>query len=440
MRFHPVDFLRQHLFFKIALVFCLSMLAILILFPLTLRFILIPQRFPVFQKVAVDNAEYLIQDIGIPPDIGKALRIEQKLGVRIRIRGPGLNWAGKHDMIDFPDIKLVPVPQRPRALAGFTRHGFCAIIERDSYRFLLVLQPREENILELGRIFLYFLGVYLVLIIFVQFFVIQWLLRDVRVLSEGMRQIGSGVLSHRMSSRRQDELGRLVSSFNTMSEKIGEMIRNREQLLLDVSHELRSPLTRIKVALEFLDSGDKTSTIRDDVRELETMIAELLESERLSSPYGGLKLGEYPLAELIHDVCQGFRARPPGITIRPIPQTMLLVLDRERFKIALRNILDNSLRYSQMGGQKVEIDVTESTAEIIIAVQDYGPGIPEKEIPHIFEPFYRIDKSRSKETGGYGLGLNLVHKIMTAHGGRITIRSRLNLGTTVFLIFPRQPS
>jgi len=437
MGIRPVTHLRRRLFIKIALLFSISLIAIIIIFPLTIRFILLPERFPVFMKGGADHAVYLVNDIGIPPNLEKARQIQHKLGLEIRIAGDGMDWAGVPDMVDFKDVRLAPVNGMDGVSADFTPYGFCVLCEKGGYRFLIVLFPRGENIFDQGRIFLLVLAFYVALIVSIMFFIIRWLLRDIKVLDEGMRQISSGNLSHHMNSRRRDELGQLVNSFNTMSEKIQEMIRNRERLLLDVSHELRSPLTRIKVALELQEDSDGIASIRNDILELETMISELLESERLNSPHGGLKKSRVHLTEMIAAICRAFKDRLPGISIQPIPESLSLDLDPERFKIMLRNVLDNALRYSEPDGPPVVIGVQSFPEEIVFSVEDHGKGIPEQDIPHIFEPFYRVDKSRSKETGGYGLGMNLVQKIMTAHGGRIEVSSRLNLGTTIKLRFKR---
>jgi len=435
MGIQPVTHLRRRLFIKIALLFSISLIAIIIIFPLTIRFVLLPERFPILMKNGADHAISLINDLGIPPNIEKARQFQQRLGIQIRIAGGGMDWAGVPGMVDFKDIQLAPVRGLNKVFAGFTSYGFCVICEKGAYRFLIVIFPREENIFDMGRTFLLILSCYVVLVIFNMFFMTRWLLRDIKVLDEGMRQVSSGNLSHHMHSRRRDELGQLVNSFNSMSEKIQEMIRNRERLLLDVSHELRSPLTRIKVALELQENSDGIASIRNDVVELETMISELLESERLNSPHGGLKKSRVPLTEMIAAICRAFKGRLPGISIKPFPESLSLDLDPERFKIMLRNVLDNALRYSEPDGPPVVIGVQSFPEEIVISVEDHGKGIPEQDIPHIFEPFYRVDKSRSKETGGYGLGMNLVQKIMTAHGGRIEVSSRLSLGTTVSMRF-----
>jgi len=265
----------------------------------------------------------------------------------------------------------------------------------------------------------------------------RWLLKPVKVLREGVRQLSEGNIDHEMSIKRIDELGQLVDSFNTMTRRIRGMIRSREQLLLDVSHELRSPLTRIKVAMEFLEEDDTKKTIRDDIDEVERMIAELLETERLNSRYGGLKLAETNMPQLIRDVCAGFAKQKPGIKIIAAPDDIVLNVDRQRITVLLRNIIENAMRYSDPNGYPVEISLRQKSDESIIEIQDFGSGIPEQDLPYIFEPFYRVDKSRSKETGGYGLGMSLSKKIMEAHGGTIEITSRLKVGTTVFLKFKK---
>jgi signal transduction histidine kinase len=430
---NPLNRFRFRLSSKIALVFFLSLLAILMLHMVTIRTILGPKRFPAMTRIGIDHARYMVEEIGQPPNLDKARELHDRLGIQIRIEGDRVSWVSNPDMIRFKDISLSPLPDQPNARAEFTPFGFCIEITREKTRFMFVLHPRQENIREIGTTFLLILIFYTALVLFIMYFVISWLLRDVRILSEGMERIGSGQLDHRMSTRRQDELGRLVHSFNTMSGKIQDMILRRDRLLLDVSHELRSPLTRIKLSLEMMDGGEGISALQDDVNELEKMIAELLEGERLASPHGGLKRVTCSLTDLLDEIKGEFADRKPGIRVHTPADSPSLVMDPVRMKIALRNLIDNGLRYSDEQGQAVDITVEEEADEILLTVTDHGQGIPPADLPHIFEPFYRVDKSRSKETGGYGLGLNLVHKIITAHGGRIEAQSRVGEGTRVVI-------
>lgn len=428
---------RQHLSSKIALVFILSMMAIFLLHMFTTRALFGPKRFPAMIRVGIDHAQTMANSIGIPPDLELARELHQRLGIQIRIESEKVSWVSNIDMIRFDDVKLEAVPRLEGTSAGFTPHGFCIGIERQDTRFLFVLHPKDENIRKVGYSFILILLFYTGLVLVFLYLIIKWLLRDIKVLDQGMQQISSGNLDHRMSSGRRDELGQLVHSFNTMTEKIQEMIRIREQLLLDVSHELRSPLTRIRLALEFMEEGESKKTVLEDVNELEAMIGELLEVERLRSAHGGLRLEKHDIRRLVEETCTGFKGRSPGIILRLPSDEVRIPIDPDRFKTALRNLLDNALRYSPAEGRPVEIGSEELKDEIVIRVKDYGSGIPAEEIPHIFEPFYRVDKSRSKKTGGYGLGLNMVHKIVSAHGGRMEVQSVPGQGSTIAMRLPR---
>ena len=110
--------------------------------------------------------------------------------------------------------------------------------------------------------------------------------------------------------------------------------------------------------------------------------------------------------------------------------------DRRQIKTVLTNILNNAFKYSGESTQSVEIEGKRENETLVIKIKDHGPGIPKEELPFIFEPFYRVDKSRSKKTGGYGLGLSLCKKIMEAHKGDISVESEVGKGTTVILAFP----
>jgi signal transduction histidine kinase len=224
-----------------------------------------------------------------------------------------------------------------------------------------------------------------------------------------------------------------------MAEHIRAMIESKEQLLLDVSHELRSPLARIAVALEVPGSED---IIRRNLREMDAMIAELLESARLPSANGALQLTRTDLVALISEVASRFSGDLPGVRLLEPPSELLLELDPRRVRGVFKNVIENAIKFSSKDGPPVEISfeprgVGKSQNELEIVVRDFGVGISEKDIALVFEPFYRVEKSRCKDTGGYGLGLNISQRIMKAHGGDIRLHSLLGKGTRVSLIFPR---
>jgi signal transduction histidine kinase len=429
--------LRSYLFLKILLVFTLALLAIIVLILTTNRFFFRNKIFSTIQRNAVNHVQYIVNDLGIPPDIHKAQRLAEAEKIQIRFQGPALKWASHEDMIDFPGLQLPAYSKESGIFAGFSEAGLTVDIHKDNRRYLFILHRRGEGFRDAAEMFAINVLILTTLSIIGIYLIMNWQLKPIKVLREGVKQLSEGNIDYQMSCRRIDELGKLVDSFNTMAQKIREMFHARDRLLQDVNHELRSPLTRVKVALEFLEDNNTKKSISDDIAEMETMVRELLETDRLKSQYGGLELEETNIMNLVREVCTEFHDKKPGIKLVSFPGDISLNVDQKRIKILFRNILDNALRYSDPNGYPVEISLREKVDEIIIAVQDFGSGIPEQELPYIFEPFYRVDKSRSKKTGGYGLGMSLSKRIMETHGGSIEITSRLNVGTTVFLKFKK---
>jgi len=249
-------------------------------------------------------------------------------------------------------------------------------------------------------------------------------------------QVGDGNLEHRVPEKRADEFRDLAEAFNDMVTRISKAMHAREQLLLDVSHELRSPLTRLKIGLEMLPEGTKKESLREDIIEMEKMITDILEASRMRHHAGSLNIQDVDLGKLIEELIPDFKDLPPGIVIKGELTENRVAADYEKAGIALRNIMDNALKYSQKSEQPVEVTLVSKPGCIEVVVRDHGIGIPAEDQPYIFEPFYRADKSRTRETGGYGLGLSMCKTIMVAHGGQIELNSTLNQGTTVTLAFP----
>ncbi|MER3425260.1 MAG: hypothetical protein C4293_20570, partial [Nitrospiraceae bacterium] len=198
------------------------------------------------------------------------------------------------------------------------------------------------------------------------------------------------------------------------------------------------PLTRIKVALEFIQDGSIKEKIQQEVRDLEAMVTELLESERLNSDYGSVIPSETDLVALVQELVEAYSQQGPGVQMVAAPSSLSVTLDPHRISVALRNVLENALKHSMPDQEPVEIRIEESADVVSVSVRDHGPGIPPDEQALIFEPFYRVDKSRTRTTGGYGLGLSLAKKIMNAHGGDILVASAVGKGSTFTLTFPQK--
>jgi signal transduction histidine kinase len=166
------------------------------------------------------------------------------------------------------------------------------------------------------------------------------------------------------------------------------------------------------------------------------MIAEILETERLKGGYGKLALKKSDLIAIVKAVSLDYKDRKPHIDISDLPDEVILDLDEERIKMVLKNIIDNAYKYSLPDSQAIKMKVVKEEQFVQLFIIDDGIGVPEEHIPYIFEPFYRTDKSRSKDTGGYGLGLSLCKKIIEAHRGQINIYNNENTrGVTIVIRF-----
>jgi len=264
------------------------------------------------------------------------------------------------------------------------------------------------------------------------------ILRPLKGLTEGVEQISKGNLEHQVPIQRCDELSELAEAFNSMTLQIKKMLHAKERLMLDVSHELRSPLTRLKVALEFLPEGATKESLKEDLAVMESMITEILETARLRDGYAKLNLEEIDLVSLVQSVLAGFTGSSPAVAVEEVPASMPLVVDPELCRTVLKNIITNAIKYSGSDKGPVSVSLYCNSSFAVIQVRDRGMGIPEEDLPYIFEPFYRVEKSRSQTIKGYGLGLNLCKTIMEAHNGRIEIESSPGEGTTVTLSFPEK--
>jgi signal transduction histidine kinase len=207
------------------------------------------------------------------------------------------------------------------------------------------------------------------------------------------------------------------------------MVRARDQLLLDVSHELRSPVTRLRVALELLPDDRNRRHMKADVAEMELMISELLELERLRDGRGMMP-ATYDLVALMRDVIVHF----DNVRLVSAPAELLLSVDAEKMQAVFRNLIENAVKYSLPDSRPVEVSMTADT----IRVSDDGPGIPEADLPNIFEPFFRVNRSRAKTTPGYGLGLSICRRIVEAHGGTITAENHAGRGAVFTVTLPKR--
>lgn len=379
--------------------------------------------------------QYITQDLGVPPNIERAREIARAASMTISYTGPGESWSTSETVHPIQGRRIHIWHEEPGMLAGSARGRYFVKVRHGEGELLFQAARGRAAMDQIQKVLIILICLF-TLVLIMAYLAIRWILKPIRWLTEGVTQVGDGNLEHRVPEKRADEFRDLAEAFNDMVTRISKAMHAREQLLLDVSHELRSPLTRLKIGLEMLPEGTKKESLREDIIEMEKMITDILEASRMRHHAGSLNIQDVDLGKLIEELIPDFKDLPPGIVIKGELTENRVAADYEKAGIALRNIMDNALKYSQKSEQPVEVTLVSKPGCIEVVVRDHGIGIPAEDQPYIFEPFYRADKSRTRETGGYGLGLSMCKTIMVAHGGQIELNSTLNQGTTVTLAFP----
>lgn len=255
----------------------------------------------------------------------------------------------------------------------------------------------------------------------------RYLTRNLAKISAATRRLAAGDLETRIEVRQRitkDEIDGLSQNFNNMAEALETSAQNQRRLVRDISHELRSPLARLQIALELARQGQsekQLDRIEQEADRLNDMIGQLL-----AMPESTMQLGDcIDLGELLSDIIEDSKIEADRKNISfqfQIKREMLVAASTNDLHSALENIIRNAIRYTSENST-IEIETHEKNIEpgvFEIAVSDEGPGIPETDQPYIFEPFYRVDQARNRKTGGYGIGLAIVKRVITAHNGSVS--------------------
>ncbi len=322
--------------------------------------------------------------------------------------------------------KLLEDTSRFRRIDVHIQHG--AQAQHLQYSFMLDKEHFDDdfNPLLIGLVAL------LLITIGLAYAIQLHLLRPLKWLHSGVEAVSEGEFSTRVPVVRNDEIGKVARSFNQMTDRVRQMMDDRERLLADVSHELRSPLARIKVALELLPEGDKRDSIAQDIREMESLTTALLEREQIRTQSNQATFERVNLVTIAAEVIDGFNNTPPGVQLNVPPQSLDINGDEALIKILIQNLVDNAIKFSLTDSKPVEVSLLETDDGVQVIVDDDGQGIPADQAEKIFEPFVKLNPARGHRTG-YGLGLNLCQRIVQAQGGSIEIQQREPRGTRVLL-------
>lgn len=274
------------------------------------------------------------------------------------------------------------------------------------------------------------LVVLLVSVIALSLIAVRWVTRPLADLGRAADELGRDIQRPPLGERGPLEVRRAAQAFNTMQARLAQFLRDRAQMLAAVSHDLRTPITRLRLRAELLDDPELQAKFVHDLDEMETMTRATLDFLRDADAHEAaqpvdvdalIESLQSDAVELGQEVLiQGSAASP--YSGRP------LALQR-----CLRNLIDNAVKY----GNRATVSVTDRAERLQIVVSDEGPGIPDDRLAQVFEPFVRLEPSRSRETGGVGLGLSIARDIARAHGGDLVLRNRASGGLDAVLTLPR---
>jgi len=377
------------------------------------------------KPLLVDYTDRLVAEIGSPPDIARAQALVARLPITIRIDGPTVQWDSHPDK----DRRGWWSDRRDRQATGNDGDGE----PRDAWfrrstadghvvTFGLGASPWQDKPHGIGWLTL----ALLLALILAAYGYVRKLLRPLDDIRIGAERFGRGDFDQPIPLRRRDELGDLAQRINTMAHDIRGMLDAKRALLLALSHELRSPLTRARLNAELLPATDEGAVERDallrDLNEMRDLITDLLESERLAGPHTALHREPVDLAALVCDAA-GEMPGPVTVQLDLADNLPTLALDRTRMRLLVRNLLDNAQRYGAEATQAPVLSLRPAAdGGVVLEVRDFGPGVDDAQLAHLTEPFFRADSARQRATGGVGLGMYLCRLVAEAHGGTLQVR------------------
>lgn len=259
---------------------------------------------------------------------------------------------------------------------------------------------------------------------------VRWITGPLRKLSMAAEELGKNINRPPLAEAGPTEVRQAARAFNDMQSRLLRYIEDRTRVLAAISHDLKTPITRLRLRTELLDEDKLRTKFTADLDEMESMAAATLDflrgagSEETAQPVDVMALLESLAADARE---MGYEVRIEGLALKPYPGKP------QALKRCIGNLVDNALKY----GQRATLSVHDDAQKLRITVKDEGPGIPEHELERVFEPFYRLEGSRNRDSGGAGLGLGIARNIAEAHGGHLTLRNLPGRGLEAVLVLPR---
>lgn len=322
------------------------------------------------------------------------------------------------------------LPDGRAVFVGFPLEG--------KYRFLSILPPWFEppNLLP-------YYGAVVLVIVGMGAILAASLGRPIGRLHRVVERFGRGDYEARVQAQGVDEIAQLSNAFDQMADRIVSLLASERRLLSDVSHELRSPLARLDVAIDLAmtsdDPGPTLTRIRRDVDRLSQLVGELLQLNRAEGEPSSLDLSPLDLDSLIREVTDDCRVEAGAASVELATLGSgggRTLADHELLRRAIENVLRNAIRYAP-AGSRVEVTATTDGSTHRVEIRDFGPGVPESSLTSLFQPFYRVEGHRSRASGGVGLGLAIAQRAVQIHQGRI-FASNAGPGLRVVIELPHR--
>lgn len=339
---------------------------------------------------------------------------------------------------DFAE-RLAVSPSRVRVCVGrglmHTKRGAERMavelaFRRDDGRWLDVRQRLPGQIDHWAHESLRNLLITLALMIVAVIFASRRITRPLRDLAAAAERFGRGERIEPIRERGSDEIKRTIIEFNRMHERIDRFVAERTRLVAALAHDLRTPITALRLRLEFLPDDDNTRAMSATLEDMAHMSEAALTFMREEASAEATR--RMDLTALVDAVAEDYRAADAPVLFEPGAR-ITLVCRPVAIRRALRNVIDNALAY----GETAEVTLVGSADQVVIEIADHGPGIAESEMDTVFDAFVRLETSRSRETGGVGLGLSIARSVVRAHGGDITLANRPEGGLLVRMTLPR---
>ena len=330
---------------------------------------------------------------------------------------------------------------------GVWEDGYYAdyIESKDGYKYYIITNNEIEDSVGIGNdgSFVFTWGL-IIGVLFILVFValtynyIRIRLRPIQLMKRRLQDLERGDLESKIKIMGTDELAELSVSFNRLISEIKDLIDKKHRLLLDVSHELKSPLARMLLLIEMIPPENKqTEELKEEIQFLNDMISNLLLTDKLDVPYSQLSIENINHLDFLNKIVAFFNQdQQQKINIMTsLDHSCAFFIDETKMIICIKNILQNAFKYAYTE-RGVDINVKQKGDCYYIGIQDYGPGIKDQDREHVFESFYRSKSTSS--VSGFGLGLAISKKIIEAHNGSIDINTDLNCGTEFILTIPAE--